>query len=219
MTYEDFYPGFAKTKALYDSEFPAGSKKPWPWDKPPRARDLEEIYRDVIDPSTKEYYLDEKGEKPNKKIYSIVRFRTLDGEEYLYTFGSVRFSDMNRNSIVKPCDKQETYEAPQFKHRTMPDERGHLQRVTTEIEEVRTIYDIPFTAENIDNLLKLKGSRGCALIVKDEQSTRATTCPNIDMFKTKTFDYILNSDWQTLQEKELALKEHEALTGKEPRKR
>lgn len=212
MTYEDFYPGFAKTKAFYDVEFPPGSKKPWPWDKPPRARDLEDVYRDVIDPATREYYLDENGKKPEKKIYSIVRFRTIDGEEYLYTFGSVRFSDMNRNSVVKPCDKQETYSKPIFKHKTMPDDRGHLQRVTTEIEEIKTMYDVPFTPENVDNLLKLRGSKGCALTVKDELSTKAISCPNIEMFKTKPFDYILNSEWQSAEDKELALREHEALT-------
>ena len=83
----------------------------------PRAKDLEEIYRDVVDPATQEYYLRQKGEKPKKKINAITRFRTLDGEEYLYSLGSVKFSDMNRNTVVKPCDKQETYLKPNFKHR------------------------------------------------------------------------------------------------------
>ena len=83
----------------------------------------------------------------------------------------------------------------------MPDEHGHLQRVTTEIEEVKIMYDIPFTAENVDNLLKLQNSRGCVLYVKDELSTRAVTCPSIGNVQNKTIRLYFKRDWQSRRKK------------------
>ena len=138
MTREDFYPSYAKTAAIYASEFPPGSTKPWPHEKSPDEKHVEELYKKVIDPSTQEYYKSKDGELPRKYITQIVRFRTLERKEYLYSNGYVRFYTMFGDSKIRRCNKQEAYEHPNFSHETQIDPRdGHLKRFTVGINSWR----------------------------------------------------------------------------------
>jgi hypothetical protein len=213
MTRQDFYPSFARTAAVYANEFPPGSTKPWPREKSPQEKQIEELYKMVVDPSTQEYYKSKDGDLPRKYINAIVRFRTLEGKEYIYSNGYVRFYKMFGDPKINPCNKQEAYEHPNFSHETQIDSRdGHLKRFTVGIEDKTMKYDLPWTPENIDKLLELQSPNGCTIDLMDERTMIAKRCPNIEMFKTKPFDYIYKDEYKTLEERDIALREHEAMT-------
>lgn len=217
MTREDFYPSYAKTAAVYANEFPPGSTKPWPREKSPQEKRIEEIYKKVVDPSTQEYYKNKDGELPRKYITQIVRFRTLERKEYLYSNGYVRFYEMFGDPLVEVCNKQEAYEHPNFSHETQIDPRdGHLKRFTVGIEDKVMKYDLEWTPENIDKLLEKQSPTGCSLDLMDERIiTQGKQCLDLDMFKTKPFDYIYKDEWQTPEQREQVIREHEISQGKE----
>jgi hypothetical protein len=217
MTRQDFYPSYAKAAAVYAQEYPPGSNKPWPYDKPVQQRAIENLFKDVVDPSTQEYYKNKDGEPPRKYITDIVRVRTFEGKEYLYSNGYVRFYTMFGDLKIETCNKQEAYEHANFLHETRPDPKdGHIKRFTMGIEDKVIKYDLSWTPENIDKLLELQSPRGCTLTLWDDKSSPpGKECPDIEMFKTKPFDYIYRDEYLTPEEKELAIRQHEALTGQQ----
>lgn len=214
MTREEFYPNYAKARQQYANEYPPNSNKPWPYDQPVQERAYNELLKKVVDPSTKEYYRSEDGKEPHKEITQIVRIRTLEGHEYLYSKGFVKFYNMYHDPTVEVCDMPEAYLHTNFLHETHPDKEGHNRRFTTGIAERVLRYDLQWNADNIDLLLEKKSPRGCSLTVKDELSGRVKECRDVEMFKTKPFEYILEDLWQTPHERELAIKEHEVTQGK-----
>lgn len=220
MTREDFYPGFSKAAAVYASEFPPGSTKPWPYDKGTQEKAIEVLFKDVVDPSTQEYYKSKDGESPRKYVTDIVRIRTLEGKEYVYSNGYVHFYTMFGDRKTEVCNKQEAYEHANFLHETRPDPRdGHIKRFTMGIEDKVMKYDLEWNPENIDKLLEKQSPRGCNLTLWDERTSQGKGCPDIEMFKTKPFDYIYKDEWQTAEQRERVIKEYELSQGKETRKR
>lgn len=221
MTKEDFYPSYAKAAAVYANEFPPGSTKPWPYDRGSQERAIETLFKDVVDPSTQEYYKSKEGEVPRKYITQIVRFRTLEGKEFVYSNGYVHFYTMFGDRKREVCDKQEAYEHANFLHETRPDPKdGHVKRFTMGIEDKVMKYDLPWTPENIDKLLELRAPNGCALTLMDERIiTQGKECKDLEMFKTKPFDYIYKDEYLTPEQKDIALREHEAMTQPSTRKK
>lgn len=218
MTRQDYYPQFSKAKSYYLNEHPPNAKpgQHWPYDAPVAERRITELLKDVVDPSTDQYYKGERGEEPVHHITQIVRLKTIDGREVLYSNGSVKFYTMYHDPVIETCPAPERHEHAIFTHKTMTDERdGHAKRFTTGIEEKPMEYDLEWSISNLDKLLEKKSPRGCSLTVKDELSGRAKECKDLEMFKSQSIDYILNDEWQTPEQRELVIREHEASTGKE----
>jgi hypothetical protein len=220
MTRQDFYPGFNKAAAIYANEFPPGSTKPWPYDRPVQERAIETLFKDVVDPSTQEYYKSKEGEAPRKYVTDIVRIKTLEGKEFVYSNGYVKFYTMFGDLKVEVCNKQEAYEHAIFLHETRPDPKdGHIKRFTMGIEDRVMKYDLPWSAENIDKLLENESPRGANLTLWDERKQQGKGCTDLEMFKTRPFNYIYNDEYLTPEQKDIALREHEALTQPSTRKK
>jgi len=214
MTREDFYPGFAKAKSYYEKEYPPGSKKPWPYDKPVLERAHERWLKLVVDPSTEEYYKSKTGELPQYTINQIVRVKRGDGSEYLYTIGQVKGYNMYGDAVITDVREPEVHEQAIFLHETLKDESdGHIKRFTTGIEEKVRHYELEYTPENVDKLLEKRSPQGCMLTMKKEINGQVEECLREHWFRDKPFEYIFNREWQTPEEKELAVKQHEAITG------
>ncbi len=227
MTATDFIPGFAKRKALYEKALLPDGKNHWQ----PNPLPEENAYRDwrnkVINPSTKEYYtrkhklLDDDGnetgeeieEKVRHTITQLVRLRNSDGKEYLYSHGMIEGFDSDGNVVPQTCSKwAEFYRHPVFRLRTARAPSGdHNITYAEEVEEIDR-YTVPFSETNVDKLLQNKSPKGCTLTLKDTNGN-IEACQSLEMFKTKSFDYIMNREWQTPQEKEIAIKEHEIMQG------
>jgi hypothetical protein len=218
LTRVDFYPGFAKTKAFYEKEFPPNSKKPWPYDESVAERAYNEWLKIVVDPSTEEFYKGPNDEDPKYTISQIVRIKTLEGTEHLYSIGQVKGYNMYHDPIIADINAPETYLRPEFVHETQRDERdGHNKRFTTGISDNIKKYELDWNAENIDKLLAKKSPRGCMLTVREENSGQVKECRDIEMFKTASINYILNDEWQTPEQREVVLKEEELFSGKKKR--
>lgn len=218
MTRQNFYPNYEKAKSHYINDFPPNSKKHWPYDEPVQERAVNELLKKVVDPSTQEYYKGQAGEEPKRTVSAIVRIKTVDGKEYVYSKGSVKFYNMYHDPITEVCDMPEVHEQAIFVHETLRDEReNHDRRFTTGIEEKVMIYDLEFNDTNIDKLYSQRSPRGCDLTVKDELSGRVKKCKDLEMFKTQSIDYILNDEWQTPEQREAVLREHELEQGRKKR--
>jgi hypothetical protein len=214
MTREDFYPGFAKAKSYYEKEFPPGSKKHWPYDTPVAERAHKEWLKLVVDPSSEEFYKSTTGDLPQYTINQIVRVKRGDGSEFLYSIGQVKGYNMYGDPVVTDVREPEAYEQAIFLHETLRDERdGHNKRFTTGIAEKLKHYELEYSPENVDKLLAKRSSSGCMLTLKNETSGQVEECKSEDMFRNKSFDYIFSREWQSAEEKELALKHHEAMQG------
>jgi hypothetical protein len=211
-------PGFAKAKSFYEKEFPPNSKKHWPYDEPTEERAYKEWLKIVVDPSTEEFYKGPNGEEPKHTVTQIVRLRTSEGAEKLYSIGSVRGYNMYHDPVIADLNNPESYWLATFNHQTMQDERdGHAKRFTTGIEETTKQYILDFSPDNVEMLLAKKNPKGCMLTVKDESSSRVKECRDLEMFKSKSIQYILNDEWQTPEQRQAVIKEKEYSEGRTKR--
>jgi len=225
LTAQDFMSGFAKRRALYEKELLPDGKNHWQPNPLPEENAYKDWKQKVINPATKEYYtrkhklLDENGneegeeveEKVKHTITQLVRYKDSDGKEYLYSHGIIEGFDSNGNTIPQTCSKwAEFYQHPVF-HHTNQQVGDHMVRIADSVEEIDR-YTVPWSAENVDKLLANKSPKGCTLTLKDANGI-VKSCKSLEMFKTKPFDYIINDEWQTPQEKEIAIKEHEIMQG------
>jgi len=201
-------------------------RKSWPYIKPISQLSYEAWCSKVVDPVTGEFYpeLNDKGHPvaqkdkgPNARhiIHTIVRYRTIDGEEYLYTLGHlVGFSSLG---IRQTCTayKPEIYQKTIFGHKRKFDQKE--QRLITQTDgplSSITEYLVPFTPENVDAIYsKVNRSknhnfkvgnhhtRPCNFIVKDEQTDRAVAVEwsdietTLNLFKNKDFAYLFNGSY------------------------
>lgn len=215
MTKEEFYPGFARTKSFYEKEFPPNSKKHWPYYAPTEELAHIEWLKVVVDPSTEEFYKGAGGEGPKYTITQIVRVKTLEGTEFLYSIGQVKAYNMYHDPVTTDVRAPETYLRPEFTHETLRDEKdGHNKRFTTGIGDTIKEYNLEFNTENVDKLLAQRNPKGCMLTVKEENSGKVKECTDVEMFKTKPINYILNDEWQSPEQREVNLKEEELFKGK-----
>jgi hypothetical protein len=62
-------------------------------------------------------------------------------------------------------------------------------------------------------LLAKQRASGCQLSVRNARNDTGKTCDDVEIFKQKSFNYILNDERLSPQERENAIKEHQALQG------
>jgi hypothetical protein len=72
-----------------------------------------------------------------------------------------------------------------------------------------THYTLPFTPENVDELMK-NAIPDVKLMVKEEGGM-VKESPDLETFKQKSFDYILNMEYLTEKEKATKLEEFQTM--------
>ena len=204
----------------------------WPYSPLTEELAYENWKRDVVDPQTNTYY---KGKlikyepaedgsgaeiektidvEPFEQVRQITRIRSEEGNEYLLTKGIITgFNEFGRER-KHPWSNREMYRQTLFRFETeKSDSTGKLIQQCKGPEGSQIHYLMPYNAANVDKLWEKRDSKRCILVVKDSISQEAKECPTLEMFKTKSFDYIKNMDYLSEKEKADKLAEFEAMQG------
>jgi hypothetical protein len=201
----------------------------WPRDTPQAQLQYQAWLEKVLDPDTGEFYHQRdkdgniiKNTGPKQVIRQIVRIRTTDDKEHLYSNGYLIGYDVNGDPVSQACSNPETWNKTGFLYKREFDQNANRQK--TRIvgpNSQETIYETPFNEKNLKELfdkritpedLKLMGQKrpiSLAFCVKDERTgvvrevKDATGIPHktLDLF-LKQFDYLANSDYISPQQKQ-----------------
>lgn len=194
----------------------------------------EESYKEwlkqVQDPITKEFY---KGKEvkidydnDGKEIPSsrqiiekepyfvrrqIVRLRTRDKKEYLYSRGHMYGYTTYGTVLSKKFQEPEMWDQQAFKHHMefIAKDNKHKEICDGPTAGTITHYTLPFTPENVDELMK-NAIPDVRLTVKEEGGM-VKDSPDLETFRNKSFDYILNMEYLTEKEKAAKLEEFQIM--------
>ena len=200
----------------------------WPRDMP-QAQIMYNLWlKKVQDPDTGEFYHERdkdgniiKGTFPKHIVRQIVRIRTNEGKEWLYSNGYVLGYDAVGDPVREVCSNPETWIRTGFAYRKEYDPDS--KRVKTMIEGPNsrdTVYEMPFNEKNVkllfekritpEDLKVLRQKRMAELMfsVKDEKNGAVRDVRDatgilhktMDLF-LKQFDYLANSEYISPQQK------------------
>jgi hypothetical protein len=221
-------------KSFFDKEvmgYDPKTKKDIPWHYYNAEQEsYKEWLKQVQDPITKEFYkgkevkvdYDNEGKEipSTKQIIEkepyflrrqIIRIRTRDKKEYLYSRGHMYGYTTYGEELSKKFQEPEKWEQQAFKHHMEYIAKDNKHKNVCDGPTAGSIihYTLPFEEKNVDQLMK-NAIPDVALMVKEEGG-RVKQSPDLETFKTKSFDYIMNMDYLTEKEKEAKLEEFQAM--------
>ncbi len=206
-------------------------RKHFPRVKPIEQRGFESFYSKIIDPQTGKPYeqRDSDGSLIKQSdglpaarhiVHTIVRLRSIDGNQYLYTLGHIHGFNSFGDHVSYYVHKPESYNKTFFDRQRRYDQREQrIIEVATSPIGQQEIYTLPFSSENVDSLFqktikkdtpqiyRIGGrnrkaiSKPVNFVVKDEQSGTSfavewsTIEKTLEIFKTKSFEYLFNSEY------------------------
>jgi len=230
---------WTKEKSFFEKALLPDGKNHWPRDLAPGEQSYKEWLEKVTDPVTGEFYkgkrviskFDDEGKEiveqrvvtelePDYVVQQIVRIKVAEGE-FLYSKGMMTGYTQFGVPITKKFWEPEVWNEQTFSTVTQMDTKDQKWKpMINGPSIIITHYDLPFNEENVMKLYNKRDPKNCQLTVKDEPSQRAKECPNLDMFIHKPFEYILNDEYLSVEQKALIQKEFEAEFAKQnPRKR
>ena len=74
-------------------------------------------------------------------------------------------------------------------------------------------YTVPFTPNNLSKLLEKADKTTVMLVVHDVVTDQAQQSPSVEVFRSKSFDYIMNQDYMTEEQKKQKLEEERVKAG------
>lgn len=228
---QEFVTRWQKEKSFFEkaliTDIKTNKQQPWPYQQPTEAVAYENWLKDVVDPTTDEYY---KGKvkkdivegntvkeviedaEIRQEVRQITRIRTEEGTEYLLTksnlIGYNEFGKEKRRYI----SNTEQFIETTFLYETEMDSRTRKLTNTCKGPNGQIVhYEIPFTPANVDKLYAMRDKKRCLLVVKDALSGQAKQCLNLEMFKKQSIDYIMNDDYLGEREKQQRREDFQAL--------
>jgi len=207
--------------AFFKTEILSDGKNHWPRDPDPGEIAYKRWLDKVRDPTTQVFYKghDEKpkfddngnaipGEtvtveiEPDYTVTTILRIKTFAGQEFLTSIGQcIGYSQMG-DEEVRSYSEPEKWEEVTFGHRMTQDAQGRWKRTTEGPKSIITHYELPFTKDAALALWEKRDPRiGCQLNVMIQASEDKQTVPSIDLFTSKPFDYLMNRDYMSPEEK------------------
>ena len=205
----DFMPQFKKEESYFKNQRTKTGRQ-WPHVKSPEQRHYENWLAEVVDPMTGEFYKNNEGETARYYVDKIVRYKDLDGKEFLYSIGQVRGFNSFKDPKTISCYRPEVHKKTIFGSKTDVDNkkgRNQIVKVSTGPERVIEVYDLPFNEENAEKLWNLKRNRNIQLILKDEMTGESHNLDRkgligkndlkkaFEFFKSKPFDYLYNWEY------------------------
>ena len=220
--YVDFFPGFKLQKEQFN-KVKTSKGKSWPRAESPLEKRYQQFITDVVNPSNNCFYtpLDENnypvsmsdsGAACRHIINTIVRIRTTDGSEKLYSLGQLIGYDGASIRRTMACDKPKVVESVKFGYdKTYNSKTRRFDVFTIGPVRLETQYLLDFNSDNFQKLYsktwdgknpyfkpnKRNPGKRVTLIVKDEQSGIAkevffsTLERSIDIFLTRSFEDLL----------------------------
>jgi hypothetical protein len=200
----------------------------WPRDKPIDQVMYETWLQKVTDPDTGKFYEQRdkngntiKGTGPKHLIRQIVRIRTSDGKEFLYSNGKVTGFDALGEVATVNCSNPETWNRTGFAYNKQYDQKTmSMKKTIAGPNSVETVYEMPFNEKHFSILyekritpedLKLIGQKRIISlsfslkdarsgVVRDIRDATGILHKSMDLF-LKPFDYLFNSDYISPQQK------------------
>jgi hypothetical protein len=201
----------------------------WPRDKPIDQVMYETWLQKVTDPDTGKFYEQRdpktgntiKGTGPKHLVRQIVRIRTSDAKEYLYSNGKLTGFDVLGEVTTVTCSNPETWNRTGFAYDKQYDQKTmSMKKTIAGPNSNETVYEMPFNEKNVSILyekritpedLKLIGQRRIISlsfslkdarsgVVRDVKDATGILHKSMDLF-LKPFDYLFNSDYITPQQK------------------
>jgi hypothetical protein len=230
----NFTDKWKKQRNFYKNAVIDDKGNTWPY-IPQDVRELgyEDWVKDITDPSNGECYKGSKNKympdgkggetvqvqtmEPREEVIAITRLRREDGEEFLltkrYFIGYTQFGTESR--FYMPY--KEFYEEPDFKwYNGLDHKTGKIRRMTNGPQGHNKHYLLSFSPEAVDELMKEKWNKRVSLVVKDDMTGEGKACPDLEMFKTRSFDYIKNMEYLSAEQKEAELKKLDAEHDQNP---
>lgn len=201
----------------------------WPRDLPMAEVYYMEWLKKVKDPETGEFYKkrDKEGNiirnsKPRHIIRQIVRIRTSDDKQYLYSNGYLLGYDVLGDPVSQLCQNPETWQRTGFLYKKQYDEKTmSVKARVVGPNSQETVYEMPFNDKNLKQLfdkrvtsedlreLGQKRMISLSFCVKDDRNgvvrevKDATGIEHKSLeLMTKEFDYLVNSNFLSLAQKE-----------------
>ena len=118
--FQDFFPGFKLQAEQYKVKTRNG--KSWPRAESPLEKSYQIFITDVVNPSNKRFYtpidennypisMHDNGPSCRHVIHTIIRIKTLDGPEKLYSLGELIGYDAGSIRRSMGCDKPEVWQS------------------------------------------------------------------------------------------------------------
>jgi hypothetical protein len=203
----------------------------WPREPNPAEKPLANSKKIIMDPASKTFFkikmpkrtVSEDGVETKHEVivdpYEVVtviqRERIEGDEEYLLRKGYIMFA----NQFGEPHPVHYSFlgrwwETTFVYETALEDSSGQLRRQCRGPQGGFFHYTKPFTAKNVDELWEMRDKkRLTSLVVHDAVSDRAKGAINIDVFKNKSFDYIMNDEHLSEKEREERMLEEQARQG------
>ena len=187
----------------------------WPRDKPVEQTTWESWLQKVRDPDTGKFYEQRdkngntiKGTGPKHVIKTIVRIRTNDGSEFLYSKGTVTGFDVVGDVVSQKRNEPETWAKVGFAYDKQFNQNTMSMKQTIVGPNSRVIvYDMPFNEKNLKALFVKRIDDNISFVVKDSRMARdvreatGITSKSLELMTTKPFNYLYNSDYISATQK------------------
>ena len=203
----------------------------WPREPNPAEKPLANWKKIVIDPASKTFFkgkipkitVSEDGVEtkhevmvdPYEIVTTIQRERIEGNEEFLLTKGYI----MAYNQFGEPFPYHYSFlgrwwETTFVYETALEDSSGQLRRQCRGPQGGFFHYTRPFTVKNVDELWEKRDKKKhTTLLVHDVISGRAKGATDIETFRTKSFDYIMNDEHLSEKEREERMLEEQARQG------
>ena len=232
MTFQEFMPYWKRQEECFEQEKVGakdihGRKKldkdgkpeiiPWPHDKPVVQIGYENLLKEIVDPSTNQYFparskdgSSVKGTGAKHIVNQIIRIKRKDGTEFLYSGGRIEGYDAFGNRVHRNCPKPEVWTRPLFEHKRLYNPRSN----STIVQTVGTlgseeVYEMCFNEKNLKELVsKRENDSDITFTVKDEQSGKAVEVKkDVNINKTielflKPFNFLFNAEYISPQQRQ-----------------
>jgi hypothetical protein len=231
----DFMPYWKREEGCYSEITVTGKdihgKKAtttWPRDEPQSQVMYKLWLKKIQDPDTGQFYKQRdkdgniiKGTVPKHIVKQIVRVRTIDDKEYLYSNGYLLGYDVMGDPVREICSNPETWQRTEFEYRKQYDPRTNsVKAIPVGPNHVYTVYEMPFNEKNLKQLYEkritpellrlLKQTRlgQISFSIKDERTSVVREVRDATGIEHKTlelfmkpFDYLANEDYLTPEQK------------------
>jgi hypothetical protein len=181
----------------------------WPLDKPIEQTTWESWLQKVTDPDTGKFCEQRdnngntiKGTWPKYLVKPIVRIRTNDGSEFLYSKGRVTGFDVIGDVVSQKCNEPETWTKVGFAYDKKFNQNTMSMKQTLVGPNSReTVYDMSFDEKNLKTLFDKRIDDNISFVVKDSRMARdvrdatGIASKTLELMMTRPFDYLYNSDY------------------------
>jgi hypothetical protein len=211
---ENFMPKWAKEEKCFtevqlrDARTKKIVEGGWPHPKSTDELVYENWLDSVLDKETGQYYpqrdkdgMPIKGTGARYVVTVLTRIRN-GKNEHLYSKGRLEGFNAGGEPVTIPIYRPEVWIRTKFDYkRTYDEKRATFVTETLGPSGSEIVYDIPFTAENVQKLYDKTDKVNCQFVVKDMQTDDprsvkwSSVKDTLDLFMHKPFEYLWKADY------------------------